>query len=139
MSSTSTMIGEWSASKRSHTTCQLCYSRTSTTSPSDSSVSCFYMMFLKDKTDREIKSIKFVQLGLMVSKPSYEKYGGKSPLVKYKYANGETEPDADGNTKSFTVGTVVRANGRIEFYSDFMLVEEHYEEDAPCVDAETDA
>lgn len=34
---------------------------------------------------------------------------------------------------------MVRANGRIEFYSDFMLVEEHYEEDAPCVDAETDA
>ena len=54
----------------------------------DFSLRFLRLMFLKDKTDREIKSIKFVQLGLMVSKPSYEKYGGKSPLVKYKYANG---------------------------------------------------
>ena len=37
------------------------------------------------------------------------------------------------------VGTVLRKNGRIEFYSDFMLTEEHYDKEMPCVDIETDA
>ena len=66
----------------------------------------------------------------MVSKPS----GDMSPLVKYKYSNGKTEEG-----KGYMVGTVLRKNGRIEFYSDFMLVEEYYEHDKPCVDIETDA
>ena len=61
-------------------------------------------------------------------------YGDPSPLRKYKYSNGKTE---DG--KGYMVGTVLRENGRIEFYSDFMLVEEYYREKKRCVDIETDA
>ena len=66
----------------------------------------------------------------MVTKPN----GDPSPLYKYKYSNGKTEEG-----KGYMVGTVLRDNGRIEFYSDFMLVEEYYRKNKPCVDIETDA
>ena len=88
---------------------------------------CF---FEEDKVNKGDQVLKLVQLGLMVTKPS----GEKSRLEKYKYSNGKTEEG-----KGYMVGTVLRANGRIEFYSDFMLVEEHFDQDRPCVDIETDA
>ena len=54
-------------------------------------------------------------------------------LVKYKSVMRETE---DG--KLYMVGLVLRADGGIEFYSDFMLVSEFYEPAKPCIDIDCD-
>ena len=37
------------------------------------------------------------------------------------------------------VGVVLRENGRLEFYSDFMQVDEHFDPAALCVDIQTDS
>ena len=57
-----------------------------------------------------------------------------SPLVKYRSitkTNGKTN-------KKYQVGVVVRENGRIEFYSDFILVNEYFNPYKQCVDVATD-
>ena len=71
-----------------------------------------------------------VQLGVMVTKTNMS----NSPLVKYR-----SVAKTDGKTgKGYQVAIVVRQNGRVEFYSDFMLVNEYFNTDVQCVDVETD-
>ena len=43
-----------------------------------------------------------------------------------------------GTKKFYQVGIVVRASGRFEVYSDFVLVHEYYNNQLQCVDIETD-
>ena len=57
-----------------------------------------------------------------------------SPLVKYRsVAKTDTKTG-----KGYQVAIVVRQNGRVEFYSDFMLVNEYFNTNVQCVDVETD-
>ena len=65
----------------------------------------------------------------MINKSNLE----SSPLEKFKHANGLT-PDG----KHYSVAIVLRKNGRIEFYSDYMLVHEFYDKQKICVDIKTD-
>lgn len=54
-------------------------------------------------------------------------------LLKYKSVMRETEEG-----KLYMVGLVLRADGGIEFYSDFMLVNEFYDAKRPCKDIDCD-
>ena len=66
----------------------------------------------------------------MVSANEYS----ESQLVKYRSVSHK-----DPQTKKFyQVGIVVRASGRFEVYSDFVLVHEYYNNQLQCVDIETD-
>ena len=58
----------------------------------------------------------------------------KSQLVKYRSVS-HMDP---GTKKFYQVGIVVRASGRFEVYSDFVLVHEYYNNQLQCVDIETD-
>ena len=80
--------------------------------------------------DAQERKMKLVQLGVMVSKTTMT----NSPLVKYRSV-AKTDPYTG---KGYQVGLVLRQNGRVEFYSDFMLTNEHYTPDLQCVDIETD-
>jgi len=64
-----------------------------------------------------------------------------SPLVKYRSVckiNGNTGKKEGDPVKKYQVGMVLRENGRIEFYSDFILVNEYYNPNLQCVDIATD-
>lgn len=75
-------------------------------------------------------NLKLIQLGILVNKSKEE----KSPVLKYR---GVTK--IDPKTKmSYHVGLILREKGRLEVYSDFMLVNEHMDLALQCVDIETD-
>ena len=69
------------------------------------------------------------QLGLHQEDPATD----ISPLRKYRYVIKKSEE----NGKLYHVGLVLRENGRVEIYSDFMKVSEYYNALSPCVDIET--
>lgn len=76
------------------------------------------------------RKLNLVQLGVMITKTNMS----VSPLVKYrsvaKYDNHLK--------KNYQIGIVVRQNGRIEVYADFMLVNEYVNPLYQCVDVDTD-
>ena len=57
-----------------------------------------------------------------------------SPLIKYRSVC-KINPS---NGKKYQVAIVLRENGRFEVYSDFLLVNEHYNHSLQCVDIATD-
>ena len=74
--------------------------------------------------------MKLVQLGLHVNKSKIE----KTPVVKYR-AVAKIDPKTSTN---YHVGLVLRESGRLEVYSDFMLVNVYMDPELQCVDIETD-
>ena len=64
-------------------------------------------------------SLKLVQLGILVNHSKAE----KSAVLKYR-AVAKTDPKTQIN---YHVGLVLREKGRLEVYSDFMLVQEYFE------------
>ena len=74
--------------------------------------------------------LKMVQLGLLVN---IAQRGEAQKLVKYKSIMRETD---DG--KLYMVGLVLRADGALEFYSDFMIVNEFFESNKQCIDIDCD-
>ena len=77
-----------------------------------------------------MRKLKLVQLGVMVNYSDQE----LSPLLKYR-----SVAKVDPVTKKHSqVGLVVRENGRLEVYSDFMLVSDYLTDERQCVDIETD-
>ena len=87
----------------------------------------FLRAYYSDKGD---KKFKLVQLGVLVNSSKMS----ESPLLKYRAVN-KTDPVTK---KHYTVGIVLRQNGRFEVYSDFMLVNEYVNPHLQCVDIETD-
>ena len=75
--------------------------------------------------------MKLVQLGVLVNSTNMQ----PAKLLKYR-AVAKTEPGEGG--KRYSVGLVLRDNGRFEVYSDFMLVNEYINPQLQCVDIETD-
>lgn len=60
-----------------------------------------------------------------------------SPLLKFRsVAKTEINPVTREHTR-YQVGIAIRENGKIEVYSDFILVDEYYDPDHQCVDIET--
>ena len=80
------------------------------------------------------KKMKLVQLGVVITKSDYLT---NSPLLKFRsVAKTEIDP-ITGRKIRYQVAIAVRQNGRIEVYSDFMLVDEYYKPEHQCVDVET--
>ena len=73
--------------------------------------------------------LKLSQLGLHQEKPAEN----PSPLRKYRY----TIKRSKRTDKLYHVGIVLRENGKVEIYSDFMEVSQYYNPLMPCVDIET--
>ena len=85
---------------------------------------------VEPKEKINVKHLKFVQLGVLVNHSPMT----ISKLLKYRSVckyNPVTK-------KKYQVGIVVRENGRVEFYSDFILVNEYYNPKLQCVDIATD-
>ena len=83
-----------------------------------------------EPTTEGIEPLKFVQLGV---NQNYSRLS-VSKLIKYRSVckyDKETK-------KKHQVGVVVRENGRVEFYSDFILVNEYYNPGLQCIDIATD-
>ena len=76
------------------------------------------------------RKLTLVQLGIKVTTGEFS----RSELVKYRSV-AKKDPRTG---KNYQVGIVVRASGRFEVYSDFMLVYEYYNQQHQCVDVETD-
>ena len=80
------------------------------------------------------KKMKLVQLGVVITKSDYLT---NSPLLKFRSV-AKTEIDPITKKKfRYQVAIAVRQNGRIEVYSDFMLVDEYYDPEHQCVDVDT--
>ena len=74
--------------------------------------------------------LKFEQLGVLVN---------HSPMTASKLVKYRSVCKTRGSTgKKYQVGLVVRENGRVEFYSDFILVNEYYNPRLQCIDIATD-
>lgn len=87
--------------------------------------------FCETTSNGQVKrKLHLVQLGVMITKTNMS----TSPLVKYRSV---ARYDKELN-KNYQIGIVVRLNGRVEVYSDFMLVNEYFNLDLQCVDVETD-
>ena len=78
----------------------------------------------------DARRIVMSQLGVMVTRTRLT----PSHLLKYR-GMARIDPSIG---KSYHVGIVVRANGRWEVYSDFMLVYDWYDVAKQCIDVETD-
>ena len=74
--------------------------------------------FLRIDNDHVNNRLKFVQLGILVNHSRMT----ISPLLKYR-SIGKVE---DRSGKRYQVGLVLRENGRIEVYSDFILVNQYF-------------
>ena len=74
--------------------------------------------------------MKLVQLGVMPTKSQRL----PSPLIKH-CSVAKRDPKTD---KLYTLGIVVREDGRFEVYSNFTLVYDSYRKDEQCVDVDTD-
>lgn len=82
-----------------------------------------------------MRTIKLVQLGVMITKQTSQNL--ISPLLKFRsVAKTEINP-VTGERIRYQVGIAIRENGKIEVYSDFILVDEYYNPDHQCVDIET--
>lgn len=77
-----------------------------------------------------IRKINLVQLGVMITKTNMS----VSPLIKFRCVVKFDQK----LQKHYQIGIAVRLNGRIEIYSDFMLVNEYINPQLQCVDVETD-
>ena len=76
------------------------------------------------------RKLNLVQLGVMITKTNMS----VSPLIKYR-----SVAKYDSYLKKhYQIGIVVRQNGRIEIYADFMLVNEYVNPLYQCVDVGTD-
>ena len=76
------------------------------------------------------RKLNLVQLGVMITKTNMT----ISPLIKYR-----SVAKFDHHTKKhYQIGIVVRENGRLEVYADFMLVNEYIHPLYQCVDVDTD-
>ena len=73
--------------------------------------------------------LKFVQLGVLVN---------HSPMTASKLVKYRSVCKTRDSGKKYQVGLVVRENGRVEFYSDFILVNEYYNPRLQCIDIATD-
>ena len=71
-----------------------------------------------------------MQLGVLVNHSPLT----ASKLVKYRSVCKTRSVTG----KRYQVGVVVRENGRVEFYSDFILVNEYYNPRLQCIDIATD-
>ena len=86
--------------------------------------------FVRVEPNIEKNRLKFVQLGVLVNHSPLT----PSPLAKYRsVCKGVKDIE-----KKYQVGMVVRENGRVEFYSDFILVNEYYNPKLQCIDIATD-
>ena len=85
---------------------------------------------MEDRSGKVNKRFKLVQLGVM---PNHTVMS-PSPLLKYRSVAREDPLTG----QKYQVGLVLRANGRFEVYSDFMLVNEYMNPTLQCVDIETD-
>jgi len=94
----------------------------------------FFRCFFKKGMMKFPDTLRLVRLGLQKTN---DPDGENSPLKKYVYASRQTS--AEKGSKTFMVGIVLRENGRVEFYSDFMQVDEHYDPESLCLDIQTDA
>ena len=79
----------------------------------------FMRTYLSTNADGVTDGIKLVQLGLMVNKSKIEP-PDNSPMFKYRSVMKMTEEG-----KFYMVGVGLRMNGRLEFFSDFMMVDEY--------------
>ena len=77
------------------------------------------------------KAVKFVQLGLVANSSIMS----PSPLLKFRTTT-KTNPKTN---KRYQVGLAVRENGRLEVYTDFILVNEFMNPMRQCVDIESGA
>ena len=79
--------------------------------------------------------IKLIQLGVMITKQN--KNEPKSPLLKFRsVAKTDVDPST-GQPVRYQVGIAIRYNGKIEVYSDFVLVDEYFDPNHQCVDIDT--
>ena len=96
---------------------------------------------LENRTTREIRFVRvvadnskdqlnFVQLGILVNHSRMT----VSPLIKYR-SMGKIDQKTG---KRYQVSLALRQNGRIEVYSDFILVNEFYNPQMQCVDIASD-
>ena len=75
------------------------------------------------------RKINLVQLGVMITKTNMS----VSPLIKYR-----SVAKYDENLKKhYQISIVIRQNGRLEVYSDFILVNEYINPFLQCVDVDT--
>ena len=93
-------------------------------------VRVYYEEVENEETFERTSRLKLVQLGVMPTSSSKE----PSPLIKHR-AVSKRDPKTD---KLFTLGIVVREDGRFEVYSNFTLVYEYYNEKEQCIDVDTD-
>ena len=85
----------------------------------------------EDLKDQEYSCrLKLVQLGVMPTKSSKD----ASPLIKHRSV-AKKDPKTG---KLYTLGIIVREDGRFEVYSNFTLVYEYYNEKEQCIDVDTD-
>lgn len=89
----------------------------------------FLKVFYSVNTKTNEQKFKLVQLGGLVNRSDKK----ISPLLKYR---GVVK--VDPITKmSYHVSLVLRQSGRFEVYSDFMLVDDHFDPTYQCVDIES--
>ena len=75
-----------------------------------------FMRTYFEQTPDKGMTVQQVQLGLMVNKSESNEF---SKVKKYRSVMKQNEEG-----KIYMVGVALRENGRLEFYSDFMLVNE---------------
>ena len=76
------------------------------------------------------RRLKFVQLGLQINLSEL----AVSPLLKYRSVS-KRNPKTGGYSQ---LAVAIRENGRVEFFSDFVLVNEYTNPKLQCVDVLTD-
>ena len=86
--------------------------------------------FMRIYYEPDVNKLKLIQLGVLVSNTNLV----RSPLIRYR---GVEKTDSKTG-KKYSVGLVLRENGRFEVYSDYMLVGEYYNPQLQCVDIATD-
>ena len=85
---------------------------------------------MRVEASKQKSTLKFIKLGILVNISPLT----VSPLVKYQTV---TRIDKKSG-KMYHVGIVVRENGRMEVYSDYILVNEYYNPKFQCIDVRTD-
>ena len=85
---------------------------------------------MRIEINEDKKRLSFIQLGVLVNQSQLT----SSPLLKYR-AICKTQAETG---KKYSIGVVVRENGRFEVYSDFILVNQYYNYQLQCVDISTD-
>ena len=60
-----------------------------------------------------------------------------SPLLKFRSVAKTGIDPVTQEVSRYQVGIAIRQNGKIEVYSDFILVDEYYEPNHQCIDIET--